>query len=1790
MACVLNLTENKYHFIATLTPELKKESFFKIDSTLYPEPVVISFNNDSLFTEGSPAKLSFEQLESVRTDNQFLINDKVVLRLSCYEEGHRDNRISNGLACIVVKTNEDTGFTVDGQPFYICEPTSQNVQGVQVNKGSTIIETAYNIASQINRYCTRIYATAISNYVMLSEKYPTSLQGNVRMQCIFRLTSSFPSVFEFKVVTTQKDENNNTICYKFEGVINGAESTDIGTPVIENGEAVYTINFTIYEGNYTDSFNSLQRVVSMVKVVGLCDSFETTITLYCSDIVFSIEDYSGSSLDILRAVNKVNIVTVDGYSLLSPEYVNIDGFEDKSIIAQIASEIYSAYPELINEISFSGRNVFLTAEEENIPEIRNFISCVHYDYEDKVESTPILDSCVSYLVEQLNNANIEARKYEEGEYSVEIKRLETETVDASDDIDINYIGSKEYPSSETSPMSTLDFKKYFEETTGYIDLVVYRGDESVQQAPKMLFENLDRSIDINLIFADKYPEISNTIFAFNNCSNVNINVLRSRINLIGSELLNFNTCSGKVSIDTCEFLISNSALVIDSNGCNNFELSNKFNSFLVSSKSAVTIFHFNNDYITLTTFGNVIEKQYDDGSCTFYNFNGSVGRITVNDGSSDVCRDLVTYYDNSSFFRWPKNNKTLTSDRKILCGIDDTFSGTDKQLVREWSFNPVADSMATMCTKHYMEDNIRPGTMNVNNSLTDIFGRPRKLSKFYGNSTFTINNNGSAQLTENDFISIDGSRYYFTEYLDLESPHGNPYGGENGDGVNNEELAKICANVILYKANINAYAIYFGMLARATLVVCGFHEIKLSSNLANFFDITDDSITYIPHNARITEAAEHKYDIEFKPSQVLSPEFSATKYIIDYGARQMHTDYDCEFYVDTTGDSFESDNIKYREGTEEDKFFCKDMMDMVNASYPRFGNTKFILYGVATEPQVLSSFDLTTGICSSDDPTNWAVMYGDVTMTSTFRGLREVPVFIADTDSDNYLFKIGCVGNASFTFDNIMVVTTNTLTECELDKPETIISINNGIAKSLAGKVINANNCPLKIFESTIIGQDTNVIECLAALKFEANVYGLGSLNYHYEDNKYYNAFINDTKIAETNYRIHDASDNCLQNEAIDFTDISNADILDFELNNDDDNGAVNLIPNVYSLTLYNPTSYMDIGGRYRCKENEKTSIDAGAIEKNLVDADTTIYYVNLSNAPVTDHGNATYISWEDFRNKIEALDEIKNNYEIHLSGYANGVNPLVIGENVAFYEQACLHFIADKDCIFEGETFLDVKCNYANIIIEGLTSKTIDSFIKSTGSSSNILMVNCFNIFKYIDNPPIISRVLYVFENVESVNMLSCSMMVSNNDDTFFSYSGTKNLCCIACCAQGIDLKNDFGYSLNNIIVSNKGKLYCNNINNVSGDTCIEASEAILDISLCSDDKPLTSESSKLLYEEDYIGFAIIKNDIENSDLYPILKEGMSLSWNRDIDYNPRPLTLTPIEVDSENLDTVYFDNKLYCSPGCYNSITENESGFYSDNPNREITCITEIGRTMITKMLSNIVRFKIEGFAICSDGYDFINPVMSIKSEYGIKRENIKITATANNYTGVSVKIGSVSIPCEGTSKREVVENLVKSINKISPVANSDMDSSLRFGAYIEDINEGTFIITKIMPAISDFYSDDNDGLEFDPDYFTTEVINPSSEYNPDDCIKNQAFPDSGIMSFTDIEYLPLALSLYYKIDRTQWYGGFGREVVLARVTECAENPNLVNYVFPLCICDHGLITKGRDSFVTGRIIIQL
>ena len=276
---------------------------------------------------------------------------------------------------------------------------------------------------------------------------------------------------------------------------------------------------------------------------------------------------------------------------------------------------------------------------------------------------------------------------------------------------------------------------------------------------------------------------------------------------------------------------------------------------------------------------------------------------------------------------------------------------------------------------------------------------------------------------------------------------------------------------------------------------------------------------------------------------------------------------------------------------------------------------------------------------------------------------------------------------------------------------------------------------------------------------------------------------------------------------------------------------------------------------------------------------------------------------------------------------------------------------------------------------------------------------------------------------------------------------------------------------------------------------------------------------------------------------------------------------------------------NRLFTSYGCYDSKSSELESYYDSTPNREITCITEIGRTMITRMLADNVRFKIEGFAICSDGYDYDNPVLASKIKADTRTIiQYRVKSALVSSTNATINAGEFTLhkaDFEGSTIETTTIKLVDAINRIQSQEGGLAKSSI-FAATLINADEGDFEVERLMPGVNsdELICSVSNGLQ------KIRTISPTSnvQYN-----KYQVLPKNEFNVFEHIEYLPLAISMYYRIEREVWSGAFGSEVVYARVVE-SNNESELNMLFPLCVCHHGMITKGHDSFVVGRIILQI
>ena len=1779
-----------------LSSNLTKDDTITIGSHTY------TFENaEGCFTDSATASCSIIQGADEPVDSSLVYvgdgasaSGNVVFRIGYYDNlDIARARISEGIdALIVKKENSDAKFTLDGYKFTILQAEnahSKEEDEYLINRGANASETAYNIARVVTAICPRINATSDGNIVLFKEAYvDTGLRGNVLKNYLLRLYRQ-PSEGE-NPITTQIGNwsfisGNDYDCIEGSHLIHYPIGEDLNATLKNFATAVnkYALKTQVGFARFIPNYQAGSAVV---------------LTLSSHLISFSTDYYSTNTSDFPYSVG-VSVLTIVEGDLIKAELYNIYG-NVLEPTAQISAGVIG------NQLCFDNFNKISVTDDTSVTfyynSTMNFNSYSGYilcNRKDSEPSYPIISGCLSYLQNVINESTggryaVNAEIY--GADSLKVSSNET-LFSCTEGFLLYKLGEQvatnnvPYPSSAEEPMSIYDFTDFIETNDGKLGEIVLLKSDGSQTINIITITN--KTISATLLGNGDSLALDTPIFKFEDCI-LNITLNKFQIDWNGqNSLFDLVRCIGTFSIVNCEFCLRNVGPILRLERAVNFTLDNKHSSYLINSSvgNGFRVFSVHQSSINISSKYNAIDVASDASGFFYFSEQSVVTDIAREDvfsgsnpiDSSDVNSNPKFYFDSNKqtqeSFNQVTKNSVMTPYTKLFCG----FKPNDATLYR-WSFNLTCDSKALALSSN-------------NTAPKDIFGRTRGLNKIFGKRVITFVSSDNVMVSkENSYIRIDESVFYILNtYHDYSSIVGTP--------ITTANLLDIIVESICYTTN---YRLVRGMyekngITHYTLTLFG--EVKSIKFSTDINALVESNEVFIEgNNASVS-------DDTFYQS------------CIDFGARQKYTVCDETFYVDTSINSSEHQG-EARQGTESSMFSCQDMVEWCMSMYPRFGNTTFILKSNSgSDEGRVTSVPLMGSIVSSDsvDSSEYARLYGDVKIGSTMMGLRAVPVLKHDENATDPLFIVGCRGSANLVFENILIVSPTQVLNVYDDSYSSFgIKFVNCIIKNYADNtpVVDFKNSHFEAVESTMLNSGNgSILSGTGVAEIEASILGKGAvglvetdynhqlLNYNYEIvDEEGSDEVSDANNVDTNY----IGPDCLVN-AFGSIDYSNFSINDFQINIElPNNKAIDFIPNVYNLVLNNPTAMFDIGGRYRYNEVSKVSLDAGAIETEagLVDPTEKIFFVSLGDTYGMKNGNRIdYISWEDFKELMENTDSFENIYKVYLSGYGVKKEKIVLDESIAFSEQARIEFYGENNCVYEGDSLIEAKCDYVNIVISGLTLRTKKSTIVLKNDSS-VLLTNCFFVGSASE---VIEHYFFDFGTGCSIKMFSCSLQCNDNMKFFKIADCTKGnfyISMIGCIAQGILLEggsySSFGFTPGEddsdanapIVTSTYGQLVCHNIQEFIG-TDYEVNEDLIDIEVFKKDK-LKSSDSKLLWEPED-AFAIYYTDTQDGTIYELLKEGMKYNWLIDIVGNKRSLRIEQKVFENDEEQTAFLrDNNLFTSYGCYDTKALQSDRFYGDEPNREITCITEFGRTMITKMLSNTARFKIEGFVICGEGYDYSNPVIASKIREDVHRLQLvyKINPVFAEAQNSTLTIGNMTFvhgtDFKGSTPKKAVVSLVKAINKVPKASGDEIVTACIFAASVVSEREGIFMLERIRPE-PEVGEDENsiswnipDGLEKISEQCVDAVYNVRY-------MDNQILPKVGFNTFEYIDYLPLAISMYYRIERESWKGGFGSEVVIARILD-SDIEEEKNMLFPLCVCHHGLITKSNDSFIVGRIVLQI
>lgn len=1639
-----------------------------------------------------------------------------------------EEKIRYGLGCINVKVAESADIMVDGINFYIHYPSTEGKEGyVDVNLVDIPQTVAYNLAYQISMFCPHVTATNHGRYVLINNRTAETGLVGIENESIVINVSALPVSDE--TIGFYLTANGST--YDFEG-----NSSYDDEPVIEGT----TIKFKLYS-TLTETADSISRAINKLEVLGYSNVYNNKAMLYCCSETTAGTNYGAYFYFVKKDGNPTSnlVYTTSSSSYATENVTNVLALDEYSVLPQIASVVRVAYPSDIDTQYLENDNKLTCVWNENYPDIFIYTNALYLESTPVLPAHPYYNVVAEYIHTELSELGITSYLRDD---SVKVELASTVPVSVTPDnaLGIYGVGTEEFPSTLEDYASNIDVEYLMSRSSNIDALTIIEGSDNGNT-----LSFINRSVTLSIGTKDSYVALSKSLM-FVSCY-VDIIIDCARIIVDNEERLygvfNFENCQGFVTISNSEVWCKKGAF-LNFNRCSNIQITNKSNSYLVTNGFDNNIVMFNSTVASIASRYNAIDLQADGSGYVGYFYNKVASDVIFGETQDCAYLEGRLFYCNDTTVL-PKK----VSERKLLCGLNNGK-------ITAWSFNLTCNSEALK----FAYDNIS----------TDILKHSRGLRNALGRLDVYLKDD-NVQVSKSSCIIINDTNYYLHEYQIQYS-----FGDWSTD-----KLLSVIVEMLSYTTD---YKVSYD------------YDTVSENYVLHFYG----SIPIVEFDEELSEKLVVDGGIsQFIEGTTLVTDYATTQYTkcVDAGARQKHTNYDITYYVDTTIDSTIPSDVM-REGTQDNPFSCQDMVDMIRSSYPRFGDTKFILYGNSSVAQSLIYTDLSIATCSGiseEDSRNFSKWYGDIVISSTMRGIREVPVFritkLSEEDESIALI-VGCYGAANMIFDNIMLVGTEQILKCIEEMPSFKLSINNCVVKTTSDTdvIIESNDSALTIVESTLINYSNDIVKYGSTFKFEANIYGKGNL-VQQGDTTYNHPLINyNYQISETESTegTNISGPQVLDAKSLSVLDINNVKLSDFFINEAlSNNKALNMIPNVYALLVENSNKMYDIGGRLRYSDTTKTSIDVGAVEseQGLVDPNVIVYNVSLENAEgMNADTEEHFISWEDLCNIFEDKDTINEIYKINVYGYGNIKNPLHIKSTSAFYEQASIQ-IHGNNCVFEGTSLVDSECKYANIVIKGVIARCTEDVIKvSRGSTVTVL-----NSFIALNSPEVSHNMFNVTEEC-TLNLVTSSLVASGSNRFIERNGYIVNVWDIGCLAQG-DGPSDFGVLEGATNTTENGKMICNNISDWDNE-----SDAVLDVNVLTDDT-ITGGLIKPLINPDN-SFGLFKADMSeedsNADRLFLIKNCIKYGWNKDINGRVRALSFNPVVgTDGNSSVELLRANNQLTTPGCYDLNAKTSNDFYKDIPNREETIITEIGRTVITKMLSNSIRFKIEGYAIASDGYVYDNPVLSDVVKEDVKRESIiyrisdsAISAPSTFKIKYNERVIAYS-EFSGSTKQEIRDNLVNVINKIAPDANLYNDAG--FVAYKVAASD-ILVVEKILPgdSISEFkFYIDNTEVE-DNEYIVKEsIINPVYDVNYSN---NQILPRFGFRTFEKIDYLPLAISMFYTIKREEWDGGYGSEVVFARITESTDFEYPADTVFPLCVCHHGLITKSNDNFVSGCIILQI
>lgn len=581
---------------------------------------------------------------------------------------------------------------------------------------------------------------------------------------------------------------------------------------------------------------------------------------------------------------------------------------------------------------------------------------------------------------------------------------------------------------------------------------------------------------------------------------------------------------------------------------------------------------------------------------------------------------------------------------------------------------------------------------------------------------------------------------------------------------------------------------------------------------------------------------------------------------------------------------------------------------------------------------------------------------------------------------------------------------------------------------------------------------------------------------------------------------------------------------------------AISFIPSSDVLEDEYVTNY-DIVFAMRSSTSEKVSLDAGAYEENTVLPDTITYYVNLTDDYVYETGKYNPISLQQAYDKILAMELINAPIKIVLYGYGSDLPSIEL--NTEFGESGSITFTGEPNATMDG--FIDsipfvFGSNNAKIVMsrvivrhDGILVQLNDAQESSFVMTSDVLL-----------NTAVSNAIKSIGWNVSAFGVT----VIGSNGSHFIENTGDTD---IVGCLVARNGSTDNANVLTGSIVG-----FYNAIDSGSMDSAIVYS-GLIDQSVLTKE---VLEVSDFAITNDTAKATVISTGITEA----IYEYGIENGWDEDIKGNFRFYT-------------------TLADPGASDSQAVSHSGSFKDKPNGQYAQITEEGSSLITRMFTGgKCFFKICGYSIGKGGYDIINPVKSIPIVFDGKNAQWELVIGSNVFeVGDSIVIGTTELnyPNDFSYDSQVsgtTKNIADAINKSSGIVCATSDGA-------------TVTITNILPGVNGNSLSITLSDSFSEKAVLTKTVDgEDSTYEID-----RALPSDGYRTFEAIEYLPMAIALFFRVERNEWSGSTGEVIVYAKITK-SENEHELNSIIPFAVVRHGLVTKDLDTILVKRVVIQI